>query len=126
MVVRPDFESRFELVVELETTRDFLPGSIYRLIDERFALAQFLVAQVQNQITVVRDLHFISAFKQQRDLPRIGPRRNDEIKFQLSPVAVINHVHAWINAFRSHLRERGNLRAPLSGIVADEIIHLAG
>ncbi len=50
-------------------------------------------------------------------------RRNDEVIFQLLPVAVVRQIHPWIHAMKIHASVGRHIRAPLPGIVPNEIVH---
>src|SRR5262249_48128717 len=58
--------------------------------------------------------------------PRVGAGLNDEIVFQFSLVAVIHQVHAGIHIGVFHLGVVRHVGAPFLGIIANEVVRLAG
>ncbi len=56
----------------------------------------------------------------------VGARRYAEVVFELSLVAVVNQIDAGINASVLDSPKLGNIAAPFGGIIADEIVALAG
>ena len=56
----------------------------------------------------------------------VGSGAEDEIGLELALAAVIHKVHARIHSAIAHLGIGRHIGAPLCGIVADEIVGLAG
>src|SRR5688572_2238692 len=56
----------------------------------------------------------------------IGSRAYDEIVLKFLLVAVINEVNAGVDIAVVHAGVCGNIRPPLRGIIADEVVGLAG
>ena len=57
---------------------------------------------------------------------RFCARRNREIVFQLLLVAIVNQIDAGIKFTDTDFGKRGHARVPLRGVVAGEVIDLAG
>ena len=67
-----------------------------------------------------------SALEAQCDLVGFCAGRDPEVVFELPLIAVILQVDARIDALIFDAGELGNAAAPLGGIIADEIVALAG
>ena len=79
----------------------------------------------QHQLAARVDVDLSRPFKRKRDEARIGARRHDEVILELTLTAIVDKVHSRVHTFVFDLGISGNVRAPLRGIVADEIVALA-
>src|SRR6266852_2475078 len=66
------------------------------------------------------------SFDFQRDSTRVSAGSNNKVVFELTLVAVIDQVNSGIDVLVPHLGVRGNIRSPLLGIIADEVVGNAG
>ena len=89
-------------------------------------LDHLIAAQPDHQCAVAVHPQLLGALKPDVDRPRIGPRRHHEIVFQQLLIAVVHQVDAGINSRILHRAIGRDVGAPLAGIVADEIVALAG
>ena len=64
--------------------------------------------------------------KRESNPVRIRAGRDDKVILELALIAVHNQVHARIDTLVFDLCIVGNIRAPLGGVVADEVVALAG
>jgi hypothetical protein len=71
---------------------------------------------------VVAQLDLVRALELQRDGAGVRARRDAEVVFELSLVAVIDNVHALVDLRVAHARVGLDVRAPLRRVVADEVV----
>ena len=71
-------------------------------------------------------LHFFRTLEAQRDPVWVGPASDHEISLKLLLVAVIQHVNPGVDVLIFHFGVHREVAPPLMGIVADEVVGLAG
>ena len=96
------------------------------MIDQRLLEAQFTSRHVQYEVTIGIHLEPVRAGKAQGDGLRIGTRRDDEVVFKLSLVAVVDEIDPGIDVVVADLGVGRDVRAPLLGIVTQKVMDLAG
>lgn len=67
------------------------------MIRHRRALAHFAAAQAQDQLALLVDAQTARAFKSHPDAARVRARLDDEVVFELLPVAVVDQIDAGVN-----------------------------
>jgi len=68
----------------------------------------------------------VSSVDLQRDRVGVGAGGNDKVVFKLALIPVVNQVHARIDIRVAHFGVIGDISPPLLGIVANEVVALAG
>lgn len=100
-----------------------MPLSIH-LITQRFLPHDFAACQRQLQIARLRHANLLCARKLQRNLLVVLMRPDDEIVLQLllALTAVVEQIYAPVDVFVAHFAEVTDIGAPLTFIVADEVV----
>lgn len=80
---------------------------------------------MQDEISLSVKLCSFGAPNLELDHIRVRASRHDEIVFQLVLVAVINEIDPGLDVFVFHLGVVRDIRAPLLGIIADEMVAFA-
>ncbi len=91
---------------------DFTAYSVHFLIGQRLALARLASRGMQYKVSAGVYFDRPRSLEGQPDRCRISSRRDDEVIFELALIAVIDQVHALIDALVPYPRERWDLRAP--------------
>ncbi len=125
-VIGGHLEAHPTSALEHVATRDVPPDAVDLLIDDGLPLADRCSGRVQHEVTLRIDLQFVGAPKAEQDPLGIGARADDEVVLQLPLVAVVDKVDSGIDVLVLHLRIRRDIGPPLRGIVADEVVGLAG
>ena len=81
---------------------------------------------MEHEIALHIDFHFVGAREAKRDGAEVGARTHDEVVFQLPLITVVDEVDTGIDLAVTDLRVGGDVDPPLRGIVADEVVGLAG
>src|SRR5262249_8215389 len=112
--------------VRLRVTALHQPSrAVHVLVDDGLALPQFPARHTQNQVAILIHADLFGAFKRQFDRLRIGVRRYDEVILELSLRAVVDQVHAGIDAFIPRLAEIPNAGTPTPRIAIENVVALA-
>jgi hypothetical protein len=96
------------------------------LVDDRLSLTDFAGGRVQHQIALGIHFKAVGALEGEDDPVGVGARAHNEVVLQLTLVAVIDEIDAGVEVVVPHLGIRGHIGAPLGGVVADEVVGLAG
>src|SRR4030095_8081493 len=105
---------------------DLPPHTVNFLIDQGFALAYLPTGKPQHQVASRVHFELLRALDAQRDGSGIGSRSDDEVVLQLPWASVGNEVDPGGDVRVPDLGIDGNIGTPLLGVVADEVVHLAG
>jgi hypothetical protein len=81
--------------------------------------------RAQQQVAALIQSKLLHALESNPDCAWVSARRNYEILFKLSLVAVINQVHSLIDVAEFNSRISPYARPPLPGLIAVEIVDLA-
>ena len=95
------------------------------LIHDGLAQADLAPVCPEDEIAQAIDGCAVHAIERQRDGLGIGAGGDHEVVFELPLVAVIDQIHAGVDVPILDLRVRGNVGAPLLGIIADEVAAFA-
>src|SRR5207245_3882467 len=104
------------------TTLDLLPDPVCHLIDVRLLQADLCPACVHDEISLRVQVQSVGPFHPKPDPLRVRSGSNDEVKFELPLIAVIDQVHAGVDVPVLDLRVGWNVGAPLRRIVANKIV----
>ena len=105
-----------------------------RLVHHRLVEAHLAAFSCNHQVAIGVNGNFrvstfefrVSIFDTQRDRAGVRARGNHEVVLQFSLIPVIDQINAGIHALVLHLGVSRHIGAPLLGIIADEVIRLAG
>ena len=126
-VIRGYLEADATRVFEHVATSDFPADAVDLLIDGWLPLADCAGGRVQHEIALGIYFEFVGTLEADRDRLGVCARANDEVVLELAlVVAIVDEVDPAVDVFVSHLRVRRNVGPPLRGVVADEVVHLAG
>ena len=103
---------------------DPAPGNL--LIDDRLALADGPGRRVEHQVALGVDFESLCTLEAQRDAARIRGGAHDEVVLQLALVTVVHEVDARVEVLVVHPGVGRHIGPPARGIIADEIVGLAG
>ena len=76
----------------------------------------------QAHVTLPIHAELVRAVERQTDRIRFGAWSNNEIKFELSLSAAVDHIDAWVNVPIGDPSVTGHTAVPLARIVADEVV----
>ena len=121
MVVGAEAETAF-VTVQSPTAgnRNAFPGDF--LIDHRFLVPVFIPARPDDEVALFIDSQLIRALEDHPDLLRIRSGRDDPVVFQIAVLSVVDEIDSGVDAGVADSGKVGNGSAPLSRIVADEIV----
>src|SRR6202521_5556833 len=122
MVVGSDGEADSVVGDLAETSRNRLLSVAFLLIDAWSVETHVALVCREKQVTGINVGG--SAFEAQRNLARLSARRNPEIVFELSLIAVINEIDAGINCLILHAGKLRYVMMPFGRIVPNEVIAL--
>src|ERR1700674_710749 len=122
MVVGSDGEADSVVGDLAETSRNRLLSVASLLIDAWSVETHVALVCREKQVTGINVGG--SAFEAQRNLARLSARRNPEIVFELSLIAVVNQVNARVNRFILHAAKLRNVMTPFGRIVPNEVVAL--
>src|SRR6266436_10351771 len=88
--------------------------------------ARRLSGGAQQEIAFGSEFQLLRALQAEADLPRVGSGRDYKVVLELLPAAVIDKIDARIHALVHDFGVVGDFGPPLRGIVADEVVALAG
>src|SRR5580692_2565011 len=102
-----------------------LTASGYLLINLRSFEANAAVPALDDKRAVLQ-CKSLSTVKLEFRLGRIGVRRNLKVVLELPLISVENQIDPWVNIFIAHARKLRHATPPLRGIVAQQVVALAG
>ena len=105
---------------------DLFPDAVDFLVNDGLALADRAGGRTEDEVPLGIHLKAVGALDSQDDPVGVPARAHDHVILELAVVAVIDEVDARVKVVVSHLGIRGHLCAPLGGIVANEVVRLAG
>ena len=114
------------LALEHVAARDVLPDTVDLLIDDRLPLANRPHGHLQHEVPLSIHLEPVGALDVEDDAGGVSARAHNEVILELALIAVIEEIDARIKVRVAHLRVGRDVGAPLRGIVADEVVGLAG
>src|SRR3989442_1038297 len=120
--LKADLVRAFELV----TARDLLPDAIRFLVDQRLLESNLPILDCQDKVSLTVERRSLRSFHNHGDRTGVRAGSYDEVIFQFSLVAVVHQIHAGIDSVNLHFGVHRHIRAPHLGIVADEVVGLAG
>jgi len=118
-------EGNVRRIVHYITARHGNASAVGFLVDDGTLEVEFTVAGLQHQVAGGIDRNLLCSGDLQLNPARICTGRNCEIIFQLLMASVIDQINARVDILVAHLRVGWNIRAPLSRISSDKVIHFA-
>ena len=126
MVVPPDAESNMASFVDDETAFYRPPHVVDVLIHDRERLLQSAARGRDPETAVGIDRDMRGAVERDGDVADARARREDEVVFELSLIAVIDDVHARVDVAILHFVIAVNAGLPQPRIVANQIVRRPG
>ena len=114
------------LAQHLEASADGLTLAIHVLVNRGLVPAHFAHRSLQAQAAVSSHGNAIDATNLETNLSGIGPGANRKVIFKLALLAVIDQVDSRVDGTILHVRECRHVAHPAAGIVAAEVVALAG
>ena len=109
-----------------EVAGDLATFAGHFLIDDRFLEFEPALADADLEVTTRTDVHAFGPLHVESDGLRVRAGRHNEVIFKVALIAVKNQVHAGIQAAVFHAGVVRNVRAPLLGVIPDDVVRLAG
>ncbi len=78
------------------------------------------------EVACLVDAEFLRSGEVEADGFGVGVGGDDEVELQLALVAVIDEIDAGVDGFVANLAEGGDVAVPLRGVLADEVVDVAG
>jgi hypothetical protein len=89
-------------------------------------LTDFGIADRDEEVAGGIEAEALDAGEGEMNLARVGPGRDDEIVFQVVGISVEDGVDTGVDVAVADLAEERDVMAPVLGIVAEEVVGLAG
>ncbi len=124
MIIVANLKADLVLCQLAETAGDSIFCAAIGLIDVGRAEADVSIAGREHEVAGVQVSG--GALKGQCDLVGVGARSDAKVVFELSLAAVVGQIDSGVDGLVIHTRILRDATMPLGGIIADEIVALAG
>ena len=103
-----------------------MPHAISELVNHGPLQLHLADASLKQQVAIFVSGYLLRAVERERNDIGVGSGCNNKIVFQLALIAVVDEIDAFVDFMVVDASASGDISAPVPGILADEIVALAG